>query len=83
VRTLLRGVGVGGDGGDRRGGAALASYLLFEPGYTRELIRLGMTDTLARRDEVLDFFGWPRRGLPPSEQDPSPTAWGDALRIDA
>ncbi|HET9822505.1 MAG TPA: patatin-like phospholipase family protein [Burkholderiaceae bacterium] len=79
VRTLLRGVGVGSNGGDKRGGAALASYLLFEPGYTRELIRLGVADTLARRDEVLDFFGWPQRRLPPSEQDLSPTRWGDEL----
>ena len=79
VRALLRGVGVGGSGGDRRGGAALASYLLFEPGYTRELIRLGVADTMARRDEVLDFFGWPHHRLPPSEQDPSPTSWGDAM----
>jgi NTE family protein len=40
-------------------GAALASYLLFESDYTRELIALGRADTLARRDEVKRFFGWP------------------------
>lgn len=62
VRALLRGFGVGGGagqqaGGDRRG-AALASYLLFEAPFTRELIRLGDADTLARRDEVVQFFGW-------------------------
>jgi NTE family protein len=59
VRTLLRGVGVGGKGQDARG-AALASYLLFESAYTRELMALGEADTLARRDEVLGFFAWPK-----------------------
>ena len=57
VRTLLRGVGVSGRGEDARG-AALASYLLFEAPYTRELMALGVLDTMARRDEVLSFFGW-------------------------
>jgi len=58
VRTMLRGVGVQGRGEDARG-AALASYLLFESDYTRELTALGVADTLSRRDEVLKFFGWP------------------------
>ncbi len=66
VRALLRGVGVGGQGADARG-AALASYLLFEAPFTRELMTLGEADTMARRDEVLRFFGWdhaaPRRAL--------------------
>jgi NTE family protein len=57
VRALLRGMGVSGQGSDARG-AALASYLLFESPYTRELLALGEADTMARRDEVLDFFGW-------------------------
>ena len=57
VRALLRGMGVSGQGTDARG-AALASYLLFEAPYTRELMALGAADTLARRDEVLRFFGW-------------------------
>jgi NTE family protein len=60
IRALLRGVGVQGDGKDASG-AALASYLLFEAPYTRELIALGEADTLARRDEVSKFFGWERR----------------------
>jgi NTE family protein len=58
VRGLLRGVGVSGSGRGAQG-AALASYLLFESGYTRELMALGELDVAARRNEVLDFFGWP------------------------
>ncbi len=57
IRAMLRGLGVQGHGDDARG-AALASYLLFEAPYTRELMALGVADTLARRDDVLRFFGW-------------------------
>lgn len=57
VRALLRGAGVSGQGAQARG-TALASYLLFVAPFTRELIALGEADTLARRDEVLDFFSW-------------------------
>jgi NTE family protein len=57
IRAMLRGVGVSGRGEDARG-AALASYLLFEAPYTRELVALGVADTMARRDEVIAFFGW-------------------------
>ena len=57
IRAMLRGLGVSGQGDDARG-AALASYLLFEAPYTCELVALGVTDTLARRDEVVAFFGW-------------------------
>ncbi len=62
VRALLRGAGVSGEANDTRG-AALASYLLFEAPYTRELIALGEADTMERRDEVARFFGWDRRYL--------------------
>jgi NTE family protein len=55
---MLRATGVAGQGKDTRG-AAMASYLLFESSYTRELIALGESDTLARRKEVIRFFGWP------------------------
>ncbi len=77
VRALLRGVGVEGAGVQAHGGAALASYLLFEAPYTRELIDLGQSDTMARRDEVIRFFDWPERSLAMEERDPSPTALGD------
>jgi hypothetical protein len=51
IRFLLRSVGA-----MRRGGANLASYLLFEQGYCRELIQLGYHDTLKRREEVEAFL---------------------------
>lgn len=51
IRALL-----GALGATEKRGAAMASYLLFEPPYTRELLTLGREDTLARRDEVLAFF---------------------------
>lgn len=57
IRALLRGIGVQGEGDDARG-SALASYLLFEASYTRELMALGVADTMRRRDDVIAFFGW-------------------------
>ena len=51
IRFMLRSVGA-----MRRGGANLASYLLFERGYCQELIDLGYKDTLKRREEVESFI---------------------------
>jgi NTE family protein len=51
IRFLLRSVGA-----MRRGGANLASYLLFENGYCNELIELGYNDTVKRREEVEAFL---------------------------
>ena len=51
IRFLMRSVGA-----MRRGGANLASYLLFERGYCNELIDLGYNDTIKRRDEVEAFL---------------------------
>jgi NTE family protein len=37
-------------------GAALASYLLFEPGFIRALMALGQTDVAAKSEEILQFL---------------------------
>jgi len=51
VRLLMRGVGA-----MNYGGRQLVSYLLFEAGYTRELIRLGYADAMSRREQLQDFL---------------------------
>ncbi len=52
VRALLGAVGA-----TEVKGAALASYLLFEKPFTSELMRMGFSDALKRREDVLRFFG--------------------------
>ncbi|HSV45228.1 MAG TPA: patatin-like phospholipase family protein [Ramlibacter sp.] len=47
---------LGGLGALKQGGA-LASYLLFEPGFVQALISLGEQDAYARKQELLAFFG--------------------------
>jgi len=51
IRYLLRGIGA-----YRKQGSALASYLLFEKGYCRELIRLGYNDAMQDKDMLVQFL---------------------------
>jgi NTE family protein len=43
--------------GRRQGAGALASYLLFEPGFIGALIALGERDAHAKKDALLAFAG--------------------------
>lgn len=51
IRVLMRGLGA-----LNYGGSQLLSYLLFESGYTRELIALGYEDAMTRREDLLAFM---------------------------
>ncbi|MCZ6686330.1 MAG: patatin-like phospholipase family protein [Gammaproteobacteria bacterium] len=51
VRILLRGMGA-----MNRGGRQLISYLLFESGFTRDLIRLGYSDGKAQEETLRAFL---------------------------
>lgn len=48
---------LGGLGALKGGGGALASYLLFEPGFVQRLVALGEQDAFARKQELLAFMG--------------------------
>jgi NTE family protein len=67
VRTMLGSPGVSSAESETKG-AALASYLLFESGYTGELMALGYADAQRQRAEVCTFFDW---------TDPEPPAPSD------
>ena len=51
VRLALSGLGA-----LKGGGGALASYLLFEPGFVQALVSLGEQDAYARKEELLAFL---------------------------
>jgi NTE family protein len=52
LRLFLR-----GPGATKTSGAGVLSYLLFEAGYCSELIELGRSDALAKREEITRFLG--------------------------
>jgi NTE family protein len=51
TRFLMRSIGA-----MRRGGATLASYMLFDYRYCKALINVGYEDTMKRREEIAIFF---------------------------
>jgi hypothetical protein len=84
IRTLLYTIGA-----LKKSGSNLVSYLLFEEGYCRALIKLGYDDAMKRRDDLMPFSatrpagcnaavsGWtpgPRRLMKPYSERASATA---------
>jgi NTE family protein len=53
LRALLRAMGANSS---KPSAGTLLSYLLFERGYTRELIALGLRDARARSEEIRAFL---------------------------
>ena len=73
VRFLMRSIGA-----MRRGGATLASYMLFDKQYCQALIKMGYEDTIARSADIALFFDpnacpLPME-LPANTYDPTRTA---------
>ena len=79
IRFLMRSIGA-----MRKGGATLASYLLFDSGYCRALINMGYLDIMARREEIALFFDTNACPLPTEMSipnfDPVNTTQFDASR---
>ncbi len=53
MKLFLRAIGATKKGG----GSSATSYLLFEPGFCRELIQLGYADAMAQKEAIEAFFG--------------------------
>ena len=53
VKLFLRAIGATKKGG----GSSATSYLLFEPGFCRALIKLGQGDAMAQKENIQKFFG--------------------------
>ncbi|MGQ5523636.1 patatin-like phospholipase family protein [Chitinimonas sp. PSY-7] len=62
MRFVLRGLGA-----LRRQGSVLASYLLFHRRYSRDLIELGYSDAMRRRDDIMRFLGYDPSASNPTE----------------
>jgi NTE family protein len=71
LRTLMRALG-----GRNAASTLLLSYLLFERGFTRELIALGYEDAKARADEIRAFLSLEnaRKFRPPESPAQTPTS---------
>ena len=52
LKLFLKLIGATAQGG----GTSAASYLLFEPGFSRKLIALGLSDALVQEDAIRSFF---------------------------
>ena len=72
VRTMLGGVGVSSRAADIKG-SALASYLLFEKGYTNELMDLGYADAAPARRGVQVLWLVRSRARPAKQPEPAPS----------
>jgi NTE family protein len=79
IRFLMRSIGA-----MRKGGAALASYLLFDKFYCQALIKMGYENTIKRHDELAIFFdplATPRSTeIPLTRFDPDVTQQSTAMR---
>lgn len=60
MRIILRAMGAGKKGG----GGNLASYLLFESAFCKELIQYGYTDAMAEKDAICSFFNLNEQSIP-------------------
>lgn len=82
IRFLLRSIGA-----MRKGGATLASYMLFDSQYCQALIRMGYDDTIANRADIATFFDPNARPapmtLPQNNYDPTRTASFDSPLLPA
>ncbi|WP_460528945.1 patatin-like phospholipase family protein [Chitinimonas naiadis] len=62
MRFVLRGLGA-----LKRQGSVMTSYLLFHKRYARDLIELGYSDAMRRREDILKFLGYDPAALATNE----------------